>query len=107
MNVSAKRWVYLVQEKCKATPCKTVRRRSRMSEAMPGGLPTMAEEPTARKVFAQLCSTEDPSGSQDIQDMETGATHSSDDEECSQVGTCIVLLVCRSPALQALWQTCV
>ena len=96
-----------VQEKCKPTPCKTVRRRSRMSEAMPRGLPTMAEEPTARKVFAQLCSTENPCGSQDMQDMETGASYSSDDEECSQVGTFVLLLVCRSPALQASRQTCV
>ncbi|CAL5227390.1 g10343 [Coccomyxa viridis] len=66
------------EEKCKPTPCKTIRRRSRMSEAMPGGLPTMAEEPSARRVYAQLCSG-DPSGSQD---METAASHSSD-EECS------------------------
>ena len=76
----------LLQEKGKLTPCKTVRRRSRMSEALPGGLPTMAEEPSARRVFAQLCSG-DLSGSQD---METAASHSSD-EECNQV-SCLTAL---------------
>lgn len=45
---------------------------------MPGGLAPMAEEPTARKMFAQMCS---PDGSQD---MEAAASHSSE-EECSQV----------------------
>ena len=69
-----------MQDKVKPTPCKTIRRRSRMSEALPGGLPTMAEEPSGRRVFTQLCSG-DASGSQD---METAASHSSD-EESSQV----------------------
>ncbi len=53
---------------------------------MPGGLPTMAEEPSARRVYAQLCSG-DPSGSQD---METAASHSSD-EECSLVRSLTLL----------------
>lgn len=53
-----------------------------MAEALPGGLPSMAEEPSARRVFAQLCSG-DPSGSQD---METAGSHSSD-EDCSLVGS--------------------
>ena len=71
----------LPQEKSKPTPCKTVRRRSRMAEGLPGGLPTMAEEPSARRVLAQLCGG-DPSGSQD---MDTAGSHSSD-EDCSLVG---------------------
>ena len=69
------------QEKGKPTPSKSIRRRSRMSAASPRGLPATAKEPTARKVYAQLCS---PDGSQD---METGGSHSSD-EECSEVISC-------------------
>ncbi|CAK0755364.1 hypothetical protein CVIRNUC_002369 [Coccomyxa viridis] len=65
------------EEKGKPTPSKSIRRRSRMSAASSRGLPAMAKEPTARKVYAQLCS---PDGSQD---METGGSHSSD-EECSE-----------------------
>lgn len=71
----------LQQEKGKPTPSKSIRRRSRMSAASSRGLPAMAKEPTARKVYAQLCS---PDGSQD---METGGSHSSD-EECSEVICC-------------------
>ena len=65
-----------------------------MSEALPGGLPTMAEELSARRVLAQLCNG-DLSGSQD---METAASHSSD-EECSQVGRLTMLI--NTPTLQA------
>ena len=49
----------------------------------------MAKEPTARKVYAQLCS---PDGSQD---METGGSHSSD-EECSEVISCDRSLTCSA-----------
>ena len=90
------------QEKGKPTPCKTVRRRSRMSEALPGGLPTMAEEPSARRVYAQLCSG-NPSGSQD---METAASHSSD-EECSLVGGLTMLTTVLMKTLTGrLWCPC-
>ena len=70
-----------------------------MSAASSRGLPAMAKEPTARKVYAQLCS---PDGSQD---METGGSHSSD-EECSEVinpSICKALSICKQLVGALVW----